>query len=419
VRDLLFLAHRIPYPPDKGDKIRSCHVLTYLSRRFRVHLGCFFDDSTDERHVASLREICASVYCIPLSRAKKIRRGLGGLITGKSMSETVYRDRRMQAWVRKIIGAHDIRDIFVFCSLMAPYVDVIKHGRRIVVDVVDVDSEKWGAYAHRARWPLNKVYCFEQRHVRSLERRAAAGCDRALFVSKAEAATFLQFAPELSNQVGILENGVDVDHFDPDRNYPNPFEAGNPAIVFTGVMDYWPNIDAVAWFASEALPAVRRIHERAQFWIVGTNPAASVRKLSRQPGVQVTGAVKDVRPYLANAACCIAPMRIARGVQNKVLEAMAMAKPVVLTPAALEGLSAIPKRDVLVASDASGFADCVIKILSGCADQLSRAARARIETDYSWDKNLKVLDSLYQRGPLDAVPSTSGPDRQPASVNTR
>jgi sugar transferase (PEP-CTERM/EpsH1 system associated) len=198
----------------------------------------------------------------------------------------------------------------------------------------------------------------------------------------------------LSGKVGYLENGVDLDRFDPAESRFSPFGAYGQPIVFTGAMDYRPNIDAVLWFAAEIFPGIRHEHANAEFWIVGGNPSSTVRALSRKPGIFVTGAVPDVRPYLAHACCAVAPMRIARGVQNKVLEAMAMAKPVVLTPAALEGLHAAPDRDLLVASDPCAFARCVSEILSGCWYALGQEARACVEQKHRWAQNLSVLDDF-------------------------
>lgn len=302
----------------------------------------------------------------------------------------------MHAWVQNVTISRNIRNVFVFCSAMSPYVPNSNPETRIVTDMVDVDSEKWGNYASFARWPVSTLYQLEQRRVRALEKRAVAASAHALFVSKAEADLFLELVPEAVGRVGFLENGVDLDLFDPALIFANPFPAGSAPIVFTGAMDYRPNFDAVQWFAGEVFPLIRQVCGRAEFWIAGANPVAAVRRLAGEPGIRVAGAVADVRPYLANAHCVVAPMRMARGVQNKVLEAMAMAKPVVLTPAALEGLSAIPGREVLMAGNPSEFADRVAGTLSGLAKGIGFAARKRVEQDYSWPLNLKVLDALFE-----------------------
>lgn len=395
MRDLLFLAHRLPYPPNKGDKIRSFHILRHLAKDFRIHLGCFADDVDDMRHVDALRELCAEVFCLPLRPTAKVIRSVGALCLGRSISESCYRDAAMTNWVRRTVDKFGITDAFVFCSMMAPYVRDVPPSTSVVVDMVDVDSEKWGAYSRAARWPLNLLYSYEQRRVLELERRVASACDRVLLVSEFEANLFRSLAPDLSKLVCCLGNGVDLDYFDPEREYSSPFRHGAVPVVFTGVMDYRANIDAVTWFAREVFPSVRRVRGAAEFWIVGAHPTSAVIRLGQLDGVRVTGAVEDVRPYLSHAACVVAPLRVARGIQNKVLEAMAMGKPVVLTPAALEGLDVVPGREVFLAAGASEFADAVSEVVSGRWGQAGPAARRRIEESYRWETKLKGLEHAF------------------------
>jgi sugar transferase (PEP-CTERM/EpsH1 system associated) len=416
VRNLLFLSHRIPYPPDKGDKIRSYHILRYLSSRFNVHLGCFFDDAADERNIAPLREFCAEVCCLPLSSAQKGVRALWAAAAGMSITEACFADRQLHAWVRNILATRELRDIFVFCSAMFPYVAEATANRRVIIDMVDVDSQKWAAYAQSGFWPLRALYRAEQQHVLALERRATQSCHRVLFVSRAEADAFVGLTPELSARIACMENGVDLDRFDPSKTYYNPFGSGIRSIVFTGAMDYRPNVDAVTWFAHHVFPEVRREHRLAEFWVVGANPAPSVRRLVGQPGVTVTGRVAVVRPYLANAYCAVAPLRIARGVQNKVLEAMAMAKPVVLTRAALEGLGAIPGQHVILANNVSEFARAVSAALSGSAAEIGRAARAYVESKHRWSEKLSVLDGLFSTDGIDAQGQNPGSESRLADA---
>lgn len=304
-------------------------------------------------------------------------------------------------WVQQTLKNKDIGAIFVFCAAMAPYISDRSGGRPTIIDMVDVDSEKWGAYAESAGWVLHNLFRYEQRHVFELEKRSAAAADRLLFVSKAEVDLFKSLAPEFSDRMVCLENGVDLDYFDPAKSYSNPFDAAKLPIIFTGMMDYRANIDAVSWFASEVFPRVRRTCSSAEFWIVGARPAGTVRQLEKQEGVHVTGAVRDVRPYLAHAACVVAPLRVARGIQNKVLEAMAMAKPVVLTPVALQGLDAVPGVEVLSARDPEELSELVSAVLLERYRGIGHAARARIEQEYRWSQKLAVLDDLLS-GQLDA-----------------
>jgi sugar transferase (PEP-CTERM/EpsH1 system associated) len=312
---------------------------------------------------------------------------------GQAISESRYHDPRMAAWVENMLSAGNIRDIFLFCSSTWPYISSPMQGTRTIIDMVDVDSEKWGAFADSARWPMSLIYRREQRKTLALEKRAAMGSDCCLFVSDAETATFARLAPE-AGRLRHLDNGVDLEKFDWTRRFDNPFEPGSAPIVFTGMMNYRPNVEGVTWFAHQILPAVRRAHHNAVFWIVGAQPTDGVRRLANLAGVRVTGEVDDVRPYLSNAASVIAPLRIGRGVQNKVLEAMAMAKPVVLTPAALEGLHAVSGRDVLVAESACDFARNICEVVAGKWGHLGAAARLVVETNHQWQKNLELLDVL-------------------------
>ena len=395
--DILFLAHRMPYPPDKGEKIRAYHVLRHLAKDFRIHLGCFADDPGDLRHVERLREHCASLFVAPLGRKKALIRGLGGLAMGGSLSESYFRDRRMVRFVAETIARVRPENIFLFCSAMAPYAMAYASTHRVLLDMVDVDSEKFRAYGEKAAWPLSTLYAAESRALLRLERRSAMAFDRSFFVSKAEAGAFLAQAPEAAARVSYFENGVDLDYFNPARQFPNPFAQAAAPLVFTGTMDYRPNVEAVEWFADRVFPGLLRDSPGCEFWIVGANPAPRVNKLAERPGIRVTGRVPDVRPYLAHASCVVAPLHIARGVQNKMLEAMAMARPVVATPAACEGLSAVAGSEVLLADTASAFARAVCAIVSGEIRGLGRKARTRVETDYNWPRNLDVLSGLFNR----------------------
>jgi sugar transferase (PEP-CTERM/EpsH1 system associated) len=396
--DLLYLAHRVPYPPDKGEKIRAYHVLKHLAENFRVHLGCFADDPADEQHTAPLKEICASVLVLPLNRKAALARGLLHLMLGGCLSEAYFRDARMTRFVSGIVHRTKPQAMFLYCSAMAPYAMPYASSCRVLLDMVDVDSEKYRAYSRNAAWPLSMLYAKEAQALFGLERRAALAFERSFFVSKAEADTFLRNAPEAAERVGYFHNGVDLNYFNPARDFPNPFGVDVLPIVFTGTMDYRPNVEAVTWFAEQVFADIRRHHAKAEFWIVGANPAPRVLKLAKVAGIRVTGRVADVRPYLKHARCVVAPLHIARGVQNKVLEAMAMAKAVVATEAACEGISAAPGTELLVAQDPAAFAAAVFSVLNGQARNIAHTARARVEADYEWTSNLQMLDGLLADG---------------------
>lgn len=404
---LLFLAHRIPYPPNKGDKIRSYHLLQHLTRRYRVHLGCFVDDAEDWQHVSHLKALCGETFFASLNPTRARLKSLTALTTGAPLSLSYYAHAGMRDWVARQLAEPAIARVLVFSSVMGQFVPQERRPHT-VVDFVDVDSDKWTQYAQARPWPLSWLYRREGRTLLAWERKLAARSDAALFVSEAEARHFAQLAPESAAHTGWFNNGVDSDYFSPARDYPNPYPAASLALVFTGAMDYWPNVDAVVWFAREIFPGVRARHPRAQFVIVGGRPAQVVQELAQLPGVTVTGRVEDVRPYLRHARLALAPLRIARGVQNKVLEAMAMALPVVASPQALEGIQAEAGRDLLVADSADHFAEQVMALLSGAHPDMGAAARAAMLGHYAWQDNLRRVDALLDRvgsPPLQPTPT--------------
>lgn len=396
---LLFLAHRIPYPPNKGDKIRSYHLLKHLAQRYRVHLGTFIDDQDDWQYVDKVKSMCGETYFADLNPRTAKMRSLGALISDRPLSLDYYQDAGLQAWVDKTMKEHSISRVLVFSSAMAQYVMQEKSIRR-VIDFVDIDSDKWRQYADKKMWPMSWLYRREGRQLLRYERDVARDFDASLFVSDAEAKLFKQFAPESEAKIGFYNNGVDTDYFSVRHDYATPYSVDDDAIVFTGAMDYWPNIDAVQWFARDIFPLVREQNPNACFYIVGSRPAADVQALASLPGVRVTGTVPDVRPYLAHARASVAPLRIARGVQNKVLEAMAMSMPVVVSSPALEGIDAEPGRDVLLADDADGFSAAVLSLLiksdNDLGNKLGNAARAKVEACYGWAGNLQRVDLLLE-----------------------
>jgi sugar transferase (PEP-CTERM/EpsH1 system associated) len=393
MQDILFLSHRIPYPPNKGDKIRSYHLLKHLSERYRVHLGTFIDDPDDWRHVDRVKQLCGETFFARLAPRTARLFSLGGLATNQPLTLGYYRDASMQAWVEHALRELPVKHILVFSSGMAQYAAQAQQMRRII-DFVDIDSDKWLQYAEKKSWPMSWLYRREGRLLLRYERKVAQQFDASLFVSQAESDLFKRLAPESAARIGYFNNGVDTEYFSPAHSHPDPYPKDEAHMVFTGAMDYWPNVDAVQWFAQEVLPAVLAQFPTARFSIVGARPTAAVRALAALPGVHVTGAVPDVRPYLAHARLAVAPLRIARGIQNKVLEAMAMAKPVVASAQALEGIAAGIGTEVVLARDGSEFIGAVLTLLQQPHDTMGEAARTRVLADYTWERNLAVVDEL-------------------------
>jgi len=396
---LLFLAHRIPFPPNKGDKIRSFHLLRHLSERYAIHLGAFVDDPDDWQYRDALKPYCASIKLLPLNSRRARLGSLRGMFTGEALTLPYYRNAELKQWAAALADSGTVSHGLAFSSAMAQFVP--DNLLRRVLDMVDVDSDKWTQYAPTQRWPVAWVYAREGRKLAEWEARVAQEFDATLLVSQAEAELLQRRAPLARHKIGAFENGVDAAYFSPERVYPNPHAVAVQSIVFTGAMDYWPNIDAVSWFAERIFPAVREAQPNAQFTIVGSRPTEAVQALARYPGVVVTGSVPDVRPYLAHAACAVAPLRIARGVQNKVLEAMAMALPVVVSAQAAEGLRAAAGQDFILADDEAGFGRAVVAQLRHPTS--AAPARASILARYDWARNLATVDALFD------VPSAAPP----------
>ena len=397
---LLFLCHRIPFPPNKGDKIRAFHLLEHLSRHFDIYLASFVDDPDDWSGAPELKKYCRETCLQPLNPAQAKLRSLFGLLSGEALSLPYYKNAALQQWVKNTCKTHNIRHALVYSSTMAQFVpENAVHFQRKVIDFVDVDSDKWRQYAEKKTWPMSWLYNREARLLLKCEQELAARFDANLFVSSTEADLFRQLSPQTSNKTGFYNNGVDSQYFDPQSTVgpaiENPFPADCQALVFTGAMDYWPNVDAVVWFADTVLPELRKRHPTLVFYIVGGKPAANVQHLARLPGVVVTGRVPDVRPYLKFALAAVAPMRVARGIQNKVLEGMAMALPVLVSQKGLEGIEAQHGEHILLADSVEEYLRGVSEILSGHHAALGARARALVQQEFNWNQTLpKVVDLL-------------------------
>ena len=391
--DLIFLSHRVLYPPNKGEKIRGWHIIRHLARRYRIHFGCVIDDPADMANTAPMREFCATIGAFPINRHVQKLSALLRARPNRPLMPDFYFSRHLQRWFDRTRAQTGAPTTYIYSVAMAPYA-LAAPGRKIL-DAIDIDSEKWAEYATTSHYPMRAIWAREARNLLRYERHAAAACDHTLFVSEPEAARFRTLAAEVAGRVSAVENGVDLDRFSPAQTHPWPFgDHTGPNLVFTGTMDYWPNADAVTWFARETMPAIRGTFEKARFWIVGANPGPDVRTLAALPGVHVTGRVDDVRPYVTHADVVVCPLRIARGIQNKVLEAAAMGRPIVATPAAFEGVRAAAGTDLLVADTPAAFAEAITRIVGGQEPALGSAARAAMERGYAWDRVLRPLDAL-------------------------
>ncbi|NTS64051.1 TIGR03087 family PEP-CTERM/XrtA system glycosyltransferase [Sphingomonas sp. HHU CXW] len=377
--DILFLAHRVPSPPDRGDKIRSFHVLRHLAARARVHLVAFADDPRDLTPPPEFREMLGE--CVVVERTKpRWRAGVEALASGRPLSLAAFDDARVHAAVARIVREQGIDRVYAFSGQMAQYLPA---GVPAVMDFVDADSAKFAAFAEDAGGASRWMYRREARLLGAYERAVTRHVEASLFVSVEEAA--------LVPGARALENGIDTGVFDPAAAFVPVIGQGR-LIVFTGQMDYKPNVDAVVAFVREVLPRVREAHPEVRFAIVGRAPVREVRALA-SAAVIVTGEVPDVRGWLAAADVVVAPLGLARGIQNKVLEAMAMARPVVASPAAAEG---IDHAEMIRVAAGAGMGEAVTRLLDDAEEArlLGQAARARVRARYAWDACLAPLDAM-------------------------
>ena len=389
---ILFLAQRLPAPPNRGDRIPNYHFATQLAARHEVLVGGFDDDGNGEAAAETVKGMGARVAWESFTPGpRQIASGLRSLANGRPVTVCHWRSRRIQAAVDEFVGQGcDVA--YVYSSSMCRFLE--NHPRvPLCLNLAEMDSDKFRQYGEVRRGPMGWVYRREARLLLEWERRWVPAAKTVLLISEVEQALLKDRIPECDGL--LLPNGVDLERFHP-ADPPTPEDP--PLCVFTGVMDYEPNVDAVHWFADEILPLVRRTHPDAGFLIVGTRPVASVRDLAKRPGIEVTGKVDEVLPHLHRARVAVAPVRLARGLQNKVLEAFAAGVPVVTTPQAFQGVDAEHGEHCLVADAAESFADAVASLLDDplLAARLADAGRARVEEAYRWEAIEQRLEEILR-----------------------
>jgi len=409
--ELLFLSHRIPFPPNKGDKIRAHAIITHLAPHYKIHLACHIDDPHDLKYCSTVQAMLGGeCLFLPLSRPAALRRALISAAAGRSLTEGYFDSPVMRRWIGDLLRRRPVKKALVFGSAMAPYIlrQPELNAGRCILDLVDVDSDKWSQYAKASAIPKRWLYGFEARKLAQLERRAARAFGTTVLVSPHEAATFTSMAPESASKIYSICNGVDLSYFDPAQQHRSPYPEGEVPIVMTGQMDYWPNLQGAEWFAKQVFPQVAAEMPQARFYVVGANPPPDF--LKKMAGVTVTGRVPDVRPYLAHARAAVAPLRIARGVQNKVLEAMAMARPVIATSAATRALLVTTKREVWVEDDPLLFARATIETLKNSElRNLGPSGRTYVEQHHNWDRLMSGFEALFNASNADIASEPQRP----------
>ncbi len=393
---VLFLAHRIPFPPDRGDKIRSHHLIKAIARIAPVHIACFADSASEMAHEGDLASLSQS-YCLVRRHKSMNWAGLQGLMTGKPISLTSFHDQEIAKYVRSVVTEFQIKTIFVFSGQMAQYIPDDYKGR-IVIDFVDMDSEKFASYAESAAMGMGYIYAREARLLRKFEIAMAEKANVSTFVSDNEVEVFRTLAPNCQADIRTLSNGIDTSFYDP-RSISLTTLAGQISdadILFTGQMDYPPNIEAVTRFALEMMPKILAQNPDARFVIVGRQPTEAVQSLHNGETVIVTGEVDDVRPWLLGAKMVVAPLSVARGVQNKVLEAMAMEKTVFASREAATGIDAEDGVHFCVSQNDDEMVEYINSMFKRGKKlrAIGIAARRHVQDSMSWNAMLSDLPEL-------------------------
>jgi sugar transferase (PEP-CTERM/EpsH1 system associated) len=383
---MFFVCQRVPFPPDRGDKITTFNEIRHLSTKHQVHIFCLADGKRDLNNIPGLRPYAQSVTAVPVNGWKSKVRALEALFAGGPLSVAAFNEVKLHDAIREKFAELRPDLIMIYSCNVAQYAEHFPQVPRIM-QFAELDSSRWGQFARRSPPPLRWVYAIEKQRFFAYEQHIAHTFSHALVCTAAEQSDFERLIP--GAPISLVGNGVDLDHF---RSKGIAKQPGS--IIFTGVMDYFPNVDAVVWFCDEVLPLVQRQILEAALTICGSRPVAAVRRLAKRRGITVTGRVPDTRPYMDKAELFVAPMRMARGIQNKLLEALAMGLPCIASCAATRG-AAIPEGvGILTADDPENFAERVVCLLRDGAfrAKMAHKARAAVEQNYRWETQLARLD---------------------------
>lgn len=385
---ILYVCHRFPFPPARGGKIRPFNMIRHLGRNHEVTVASLARSAEEARAGEGLRDYCFQFVMEQVSPIAAGARMLLRLPSPVPSSMGNFYSPRLARRIRHILANERFDLIFVHCSSVAQYVEDIVEIPKIL-DFGDMDSQKWLTYARHRHFPLSWGYWLEGRKLERAEKILARKFNTCTCTTRGELETLKSYGTDVP--CGLIPNGVDLEKFAPAGEAYDP-----QAICFVGRMDYYPNQQAMYHFCAEVLPLIRTKRPGVKLAIVGANPSAGVRKLGNIAGVTVTGTVPDVRPYVLKSAIAVAPLVIARGTQNKILESLAMGVPVVASPSAAAGVSAVPGEHILVGKDTTAFADAVLGLLRDPDERrrFGEAGRARMESHHRWSSSMATLDKI-------------------------
>lgn len=389
---ILVLTHRLPFAPNRGDRIRAFHIVKQLAARADVHVVSLVHDRAEASHADDLRRLGVRVSTAFVPRIRNLIRGAFALRTDTPLTHVLLDSAAMRPALDRATASWRPDLVLAYCSGVAPFALAPPlAGIPLIVDFVDVDSAKWGAFAESAGFPRSWVFRREARCLSAFEDRAARASVVSLVVNERERETLLKVCP--GADVRVVPNGVDIDGL-----APPGAAAQDEQVIFAAVFNYAPNAEGAVWFARDVWPRVRAVRPWARLTLAGASPTRAVRRLAEQDSsITVTGSVPDMRPYLWRSAIAVAPLRTARGVQNKVLEAAAAGLPSVVTPEVWEGLPSEVLPACKLAHSAGQFAAAVADLLSRRPDDRRRIAASAQLAKLSWPKRLAPLADIIDR----------------------
>jgi len=390
---ILYLSHKIPYPPNRGGKIRPFYTIAHLSTQHSIVVACLVESKNEFEYLEPLQKICAGVQAILLPTVTSILRTPWYLFTRKPFTLPYFYSPKLKKVIDDLLEKESFDLIIVHSSSMAQYV-IQYSGIPKIMDFVDVDSDKWRQYSLSTKFPFSLIYHLEWLRLKKYEIAIAKSFTHCIFTSKFEEEIFKTYINNTQIPISIIPNGVDFEYFKPTTQSYTP-----NTLIFTGKMDYLPNVDGVLYFYQNILPMIREKIPEVKFYIVGLNPTKAVQKLAQDKNVIVTGYVKDIRPYLQKASVCVVPLRIARGIQNKILEAMAMGLPVVTTSKAFEGVNATVNQDLFVEDNPNEFANRTIELLKSAElrNKVSLQARKKVIETHNWSVNIQRFNEIIEK----------------------
>lgn len=401
--NLLYLCHRVPFPPHKGEKIRTFNIVRYLIKSgYNLTICTPIEGKVDYEYISNLKnQVDVTVHSAP---KPGISRWVKGLIKNQPLSVANFYSNELQHKIDTILESQSIDVILCTSSAMAEYVfkskvlQTDKSTTRLIMDFMDLDSDKWRQYTSLKPFPLSEIYRREAKLLSRYEKRIHRAFDACIFISKSEMDMFLSHEKDLG-KLSVVSNCLDTDFFcPPSTPIVKGDDAAYPSILFTGVMDYFPNVDAVTWFVDDIWPEIKQKWPQAEFVIAGMNPNDKIIEYGKQDGIEVTGFVDDILQYYYKADIFVAPFKIARGVQTKVLQSFACGLPVISSPIAIEGIDCNNQVHLLVAKDKEGFIRNIDMLLQD--QELQTRIRSNaiklINSCYSWTACLKKLDDVIK-----------------------